>query len=356
MADFISYLAWRAVNGSGVQPGELIVVMDHAGRDDVLRKVLLNIELAGATPLPEIAPPDHLAKVLYAGETEHIAQMDKHRAKWMQQCDRIIVLSGGWLDLKDAPAENIQAWSDAQSRLAEIEEAKRTPNIVVAVPTEAKAQQLGITLADLENLLHNPIVAPLMDLQNAALRIQHKLAGERIVIRSGANCELHMRHGSRPVLIDDGYIDDNDRERGAVVSNLPAGSVYTTVIEDSVEGALFLPQAGDSRDVTLHFKEGRVFKIEAASGADEIEAMFDAHAGESRRIGHIGIGANPHLRQPIGWTLVDEHVWGALFVAFGENRYMGGENESALNEDFALHDASLEVDGVTLLKDGQVKL
>jgi leucyl aminopeptidase (aminopeptidase T) len=356
MADFISYLAWRAVNGAGVQPGELIVVMDHAGRDDVLRKVLLNIELAGATPLPEIAPPDHLAKVLYAGETEHIAQMDRHRAMWMQQCDRIIVLSGGWLDLKDAPAENIQAWSDAQARLAEIEEAKRTPNFVVAVPNEAQAQRLGVTLEELERILHDPIVAPLMDLQNAALRIQHKLAGERIVIRSGAGCELRMAHGSRPVLIDDGYIDDNDRARGAVVSNLPAGSVYTTVIEDSVQGALFMPQAGDARDVTLHFSSGRVNKIEAASGADEIEAMFDGHAGESRRIGHIGIGANPHLRKPIGWTLVDEHVWGALYIAFGENRYMGGENESALNEDFALHNATLEVDGAPLLQGGRIVL
>lgn len=356
MADFISYLAWRAVNGAGVQPGELIVVMDHAGRDDVLRKVLLNIELAGATPLPEIAPPDHLAKVLFAGETEHIAQMDKHRATWMQQCDRIIVLSGGWLDLKDAPVENIQAWSDAQSRLAEIEEAKRTPNLIVAVPNETQAQQLGVSLQDLENLLHNPVVAPLMDLQNAALRIQHKLAGDHIVIRSGADCTLHMQRGDRPILIDDGYIDDADRARGAVVSNLPAGSVYTTLIEDSVEGALFLSQAGDARDVTLHFKEGRVFKVEAVSGADEIEAMFNAHAGESRRISHIGIGANPHLRNPIGWTLVDEHVWGALFVAFGENRYMGGENASALNEDFALHNASLEVDGAPLLKDGRVIL
>ena len=356
MADFISYLAWRAVQGAGVQPGELVLVMDHAGRDDLLRKVLLNVELAGATPLPEIAPPDHIAKVLFAAETEHIAAMDKHRQAWMQQCDRIIVLSGGWLDLKDAPAENIAAWSDAQARLSVIEEAKRTPHIVVAVPNETFAQQLGVTLDELERILHDPIVAPLLDLQNAALRIQHKLKGDAITLRTGQNCALHMQHGSRPVLMDDGYIDDNDRAQGAVVSNLPAGSVYTTVLEDSAEGALFLPVAGGARDVKMHFSTGRVVKIEAASGADEVEAMFDGHAGDSRRISHIGIGANPHLRKPIGWTLVDEHVWGALFIAFGENRYMGGQNESELNEDFALHDASMDVDGVPLLRNGRIVL
>jgi len=290
------------------------------------------------------------------GGVQYQKDIEQSIAKWMQQCDRIIVLTGGWLDLKDAPAENIQAWSGAQTRLSEIEEAKRTPSIVVAVPNETQAQRLGMTLEQLEAALHDPIVAPLMDLQNAALRIQHKMAGDAIVIRTGNNCELRLRHGGRPVLIDDGYIDNNDRERGAVVSNLPAGSVYTTVLEDSAEGDLFLSQAGDARDATLHFNKGRVVKVDAANGADEIEAMFDAHTGESRRISHIGIGANPHLRKPIGWTLVDEHVWGALFIAFGENRYMGGQNESSLNEDFALHDAALEIDGVALLNAGRVVL
>jgi len=45
---------------------------------------------------------------------------------------------------------------------------------------------------------------------------------------------------------------------------------------------------------------------------------------------------NPYLHQPIGWTLVDEHIPGALLVACGESRHMGGQNESSLNTDLAL--------------------
>lgn len=66
-----------------------------------------------------------------------------------------------------------------------------------------------------------------------------------------------------------------------------------------------------------------------------------------------GIGLNPHLRQPIGWTLVDEHVIGALFLALGENRYMGGQNASSLNHDFALQGASLLVDGQVVVDAGR---
>jgi len=39
------------------------------------------------------------------------------------------------------------------------------------------------------------------------------------------------------------------------------------------------------------------------------------------------------LRRPIGWTLVDEHLPGCVFMALGENRYMGGQNISSLNVD-----------------------
>ena len=82
--------------------------------------------------------------------------------------------------------------------------------------------------------------------------------------------------------------------------------------------------------------------------------MFDAHSGEPRRVGHVGIGLNPFLKEPLGWTLVDEHLLGNVFVSFGENRYMGGHNESSLNVDFALPSAHLRVDGRVLLETGKI--
>jgi leucyl aminopeptidase (aminopeptidase T) len=341
MSMSIGYLAWRIVDGVGVQPGELVMVMDHAGRDDLLRAVVLAIETAGATPLPEIAPPEHVATVLKTAKRDHLEMYDRRRAKFMRECDRIIVLTGGYFDADGVPPESLAAWSAAQARLAEIEEAKRTPNLVVAVPTAVQAQRLGMTLPDLEGHLAPALTAPVLDIQNALIRMRYKLAGRRIIIRSGEGHELRLDRGDRPMLSDDGYIDEEDRALGAVVSNLPAGSVYFTVLEGSATGSLHLPQAGPARDVVLRFEHGKVAHLDAAEGADALAALFDAHTGEPRRISHIGVGLNPYLRQAIGWTLVDEHVYGSLFIAFGENRYMGGQNASSLNEDFALPKAKI---------------
>ena len=69
---------------------------------------------------------------------------------------------------------------------------------------------------------------------------------------------------------------------------------------------------------------------------------------------HIGLGLNPYLNSPTGWTIIDEHIHGYLFIAFGENRYMGGQNESSLNVDYALANATLQVDGQTIVSKGKV--
>ncbi|WP_206156657.1 hypothetical protein [Candidatus Roseilinea sp. NK_OTU-006] len=79
MADPTSHLAWCIVQGIGAQPGELVLLLDHAGCDDPLREVASAVAPAGATPLIELAPSDHLARSPASGRTEYFAAYDRHR-------------------------------------------------------------------------------------------------------------------------------------------------------------------------------------------------------------------------------------------------------------------------------------
>ena len=79
-------------------------------------------------------------------------------------------------------------------------------------------------------------------------------------------------------------------------------------------------QPGELIDVEFHFTAGRIVDIEAASGADLLDRELDSHTGEPRRVSHMGLGLNPYLDRPTGWTMVDEHIHGSLFIALGENR------------------------------------
>lgn len=349
-------IAHRIVAGLGVQPGELIQVRDHIDRPDVVNEVLLAVDRAGATPLLDHQSPAYLNRWLAEATPDAITQSGRQRLRWLEQVDRVITLSGGIPDFASAAPATLAAWEELDANLTQIEEARRLPILVVAAPNEQRAAKLGMTLAALE--AH---VLPALQLDIEASRAiidraQRAVTGKHIIIGTGAGHRLHLDRGDRIWHGDDGVIDDEDRRRQTIVSNLPAGSIYTTVLETQTHGSLYLPKAPDASEVVLHFEAGRIVAIEAAEGADALAHWLDSHTGEPRRVSHIGVGLNPHLRTPIGWTLVDEHIAGALFLALGENRYMGGQNASSLNHDFALVGASLWVDDRLVVSDGELQI
>jgi leucyl aminopeptidase (aminopeptidase T) len=261
-------------------------------------------------------------------------------------------------NLGSAPREARQAWERATERLAAIEDERRLPVLVVAVPGEDWAKTLGMPLPDLEAVLLPALLASPEELQVEIDRLLEAVGeSQELVVRSGSGYELRMIRDERLWLSDDGHIDPQDRRHGAVVSNLPAGSIYTTILESETHGSLWLPKAGAARQVLLTFEAGRITDIEAASGAQELKSWLFSHSGEPGRVSHIGIGLNPYLRQPLGWDIpVDEHVYGFMFIALGENRYMGGKNESSLNVDYVIPQATFLADGKTILSAGRVML
>ena len=339
-------LAQRIVHGIQAQPGEVIQIADRTGRADWLYEIFLAVEKVGATPILDIEPPTFSRWLLTEATLDEVQRFGRHRVTSMQRADRVINLSSGFLDMTGAKPDSLAAWQGIAEEVTAIEESRRLPVLVVAIPTAAQAVRLGLSLEALEAHLLPAVALSAAETQQ---HIQAALAtargGQHLVIRSGTDCILTMQHGNRIWLTDDGVIDETDRQRGAVVSNLPAGSIYTTVVESETQGTLYVPRFGAATDVILHFNKGRIVHLAAATGATELATWLDSHSGEPRRISHIGVGLNPALHHPIGWTLVDEHIQGALFVALGENRYMGGENVSSLNYDLALVGATLAVDG-----------
>ncbi len=335
----------RIVQVLGIQPGDLVLVRDAAGRLDVLLEISLAIEMQGATPLVELVPAEYRQRLWNEVPREYLAHWDRHRSQWIQQADRILVLAGAEPDWDVVSRKGFRTWEQAVHRLTVAEEARGLSGTLVAVPTKTRAEQLGLSLESLEAILLPALLASAQELQAQVDRVLDAAAeGQTIAIHSGADHVLIMQQGNRTWHRDDGRCH----------SNLPAGSIHTTVLETETEGSLWLPKAGGATDVVFHFVQGRIECIEAASGAEALSEMFDEHTGEPRRVSHIGLGLNPYLRRPIGWTLVDEHIHGALFIALGENRYMGGQNASSLNVDFALTGATLKVDERTIVFEGEV--
>jgi leucyl aminopeptidase (aminopeptidase T) len=340
----------------GARPGELILIRDHAGDRAVLEEVMLAVEAAGSTPLPEITNPAYLTQLLTETDPAVLARWDARRREWLHATDRIVKLAGAPLDRSQLSAAALQAWEGATDRLRAIEDERRVPSVLVALPVAGRAAALGLEPRELEEILLPALLTPAAELRAELERlIEAAGSAESLTVQTGNGCELRLRRGGRPWHADDGIIDDADRTSGSHVANLPAGALYTTVVEGATEGDLWLAEAGPAKEVLLHFEGGRVVDIDAREGEAEIAAIFDEASGESRRISHVGIGVNPRLHRSIGWVLVDEHIHGAFLVAFGENRYLGGENSSSLNVDFCSLDATVQVEGKILVERGRLR-
>lgn len=346
-------LAARIVEGINAQAGELVRIQDNSGRFEIAAATSLALELVGATPILQIAPAAYIQRLLAEAPEAYLEHWDVHRGELTASAHRMIQFAGDGLDFSAFSKERFALWEQADSRLSQLESAR--PLLVACLPTPKRAAQLGMSLDQLDAILLPALEVPLTTLHDEIERLLTAAEGAKtLTIRTGDGLELHVQREGRMWLSDDGLIDDRDIARGAIVSNLPAGSIYTTVLEESAEGELYLPRMGAAREARLHFTEGRISAITAASGVDDLIALFERHSGEPRRISHIGVGLNPALTQRIGSLVVDEHLHGMLFIAFGDNIYMGGANDSSLNVDYLVPDATLIADGRTLVERGQV--
>ncbi|MEO6126300.1 MAG: hypothetical protein ABIR32_21585 [Ilumatobacteraceae bacterium] len=311
-----------------------VLIRDRAGHGSLAESVAQACAARGLAPITEYVSNAELRRVIGASSPGQLSCWDVERAGLAAEIGGLIVLGGWRLDLAGLAPESVAAWAAATGRVEAVIERRRVPTVVVAVPTEDVASQLGMSIESLESRVMPSILVSASELNLATDRVVTLLdRGSSIEVRTAVGT-LAVERGQRPLLVDDGVVDSFDIAVGATVSNLPAGSVYWTVLEDSTRGRVELVNGA-----VLEFgPDGRV--------------TSDEFAGE--RVSHIGIATNPLVSRSIGWTIVDEHRPGAVFLALGENRYLGGENASAINVDLLPSSPTVVIDGTTVVADGEL--
>jgi aminopeptidase len=136
--------------------------------------------------------------------------------------------------------------------------------------------------------------------------------------------------------------------------NMPSGEVFTTPVEDSVNGKIRFSYPGfyfgqEIEDISLEVKDGEVVKWDARKGKDLLDKILEVPG--AKRFGEAAVGTNKGIKKFTKNMLFDEKIGGTIHMAVGAAiPETGGKNECGIHWDM-LADMS---EGGQIFADGEV--
>ncbi|MEI6045545.1 MAG: aminopeptidase [Chloroflexota bacterium] len=228
------------------------------------------------------------------------------------------------------------------------------------VPTPQQAAALGCDWPSLHNLFWRAMLADYVPIDRQGQRLRERLErGTSLHLTDKVGLtDLYLEIGGRPIECDAGIIRPEEKlTTGQLYLNMPSGEVCFAPLEQSVQGRAYIRQAfwqgQPIRDLELEFKDGHVYALHAQQGLALFRDTVENGGGDAAFVGEFGIGLNPAVDRVTGFLLLDEKMLGTAHFALGENRALGGVNNSALHWDLVVQQAIITLDGDLILKDGK---
>jgi leucyl aminopeptidase (aminopeptidase T) len=171
----------------------------------------------------------------------------------------------------------------------------------------------------------------------------------RVTCPLGSDLRLNLE--GRPGLPDDGRLTE-----AGTFGNLPAGEAFIAPVggEGTVVASSLSPLGLSDEPATLTVRDGHIVAAEGGLGPEYL-ALLQAHGEKGTNLAELGVGTNDRA-QLTGNVLEDEKILGTVHVAFGASAGIGGNVSVPIHLDVVVLDATLMVDGQTVLDSGRYLL
>jgi aminopeptidase len=222
-------------------------------------------------------------------------------------------------------------------------------------PTDASAQEAGMSLSEYEQfvfgackLFHSDPQAAWLEVRASQQHIVDYLNKSEQIRYLNESSDIRFNTRGRVWMNSDGQ------------TNMPSGEVYTSPVEDSVNGVIHFSypciyQGNEVQGVTLWVKDGYIEKWQAAQGMEFLDYIFTLPG--TRRFGEAAIGTNYDIQKMTKNILFDEKIGGTIHMAIGQSYLQtGGKNESAVHWDMITDmtkDGEIQADGKTIYRNGR---
>ncbi len=345
-----------------IQPGDRVFISTTTLAEPLVREVYREALEAGAALVEcDLAFRERERLLLEHGSNDALRTPPLLMKEAMENFDAYLHIRAphNLREMQNAPADRLQLRQEGLKSINKVYferiADRRLRRNLCQYPTDAAAQEAGMSLSEYEHFVFNacklfeedPIQAWLQVRAEQQRIVEHlnKCSTIRYV---GPGTDITFSTAGRTWINSDGQ------------NNMPSGEVFTSPVEDSAQGVVHfsLPaiyQGHEVEGITLWVKDGYIEKWEAKRGQDFLNYIFSLPG--TRRFGEAAIGTNYAICQITRNILFDEKIGGTIHMAIGQSYLQcGGKNESSVHWDLITdmtQGGEIWADGACIYRDGK---
>ncbi|MDA4129124.1 MAG: aminopeptidase [Thaumarchaeota archaeon] len=271
-----------------------------------------------------------------------------------------------WMDgtydpsiLRKISAEKSSAAGEGEAKAHwPVSKEKKVKNLSVgsALVTKPRAKTYGFNYVTWNRMMKEASNVNYHDLAQRGRKLKEALSGASTIRITGpVGTDLKVGVSGRKWMVSDGIIDETDIQEENFMDEIPAGSIYTAPLEDSAEGRITfntaVPYSGRRYEkIGWTFTHGKVTSFTGDERVAPLKREWAKSSGDKDRIAYLGLGFNPKAKP--GFT-VNNIVSGTVSVGIGGNQDIGGKNEPGFSFVSTIRRATVEADGIPIIKKGE---
>ena len=356
-------IARRIIHSLNIHEDDMVLIETWQHTLDLASDVALECYRTGAKPMITLMTDRLWWNTLEEIPDQYIRKTPRHILNAAESITAWIGL-GGPQDparFREIPATRLESFFEGEKPVHDktFDRKVRTAEVLLGHITPQRARAYGLEYDRWLKMTEDSIRIDYRKVMELGRKIANRLErGSRVHLTSKTGTDLRFEVTKRPVHIQDGVVDQSDVQRGLVSTQLPSGKVEVPPLEDTAQGTVVfdMPKALKGRmvrDLTLRFQKGKVVEYHAKKFEEVFREVFEATRGDRDNIALFAMGLNSKVEM-IGYT-TDELALGTATIGVGDNRGIGGRNNSSFSFSGTIVKPTVDVDGYSIIADGRIQ-
>jgi len=344
-----------------LKKGDKVLIRSSYLAEDLLKEIYREALAAGAHPELRISL-NGTEKIFYESASEDQLKYIPPTTKYVVENYEASIYVLAPFNLKEL--QNVDPLKKKSANMARADLVKTYMNrsatgsfrwSLCVFPTDASAQECGMSRSEYEEFVYSACFL----YEDDPIDAWQKLGKKQQQIVDYLNDKDQIRYVGKDIDIS---FSASGRKwiNSAGTKNMPSGEVFTSPVEDSVNGKIRFSYPGfymgqEIEDIYLEVKNGEVVNWDAREGKELLDKILEIPG--AKRFGEAAIGTNNGINKFTKNMLFDEKMGGTIHMAIGAALpEAGGTNESSVHWDMLADmttGGEIYADGELIYKNGE---